>query len=279
MRHGSLRCSRGVRLGTERAFSNARQRGEDRKVGGSLINVVCDFDGAASAQAVRAEEGRRRLRVIARAQVRAGTFVSDSEALTVGAAADAWIEQCRLRRHTGRRMERATGRDYEDKVRLHIKHPETGIAHLKLSRLTRKAVNEFRDRMLAAGRSDHLTRRTLSVLKLLLNHAIDNGQLHINPAQGVRVIRTSRIQYKVPVPSKEIVRKLIDAAADDSFKPMLIVSALCGLRASELRGLRWPMSTTRTVSSACASVPIFTRRLATQNRQRGCAMCLPGRWC
>jgi integrase len=176
--------------------------------------------------------------VVARAQVRAGTFVSDSDALTVGAAADAWLDQCRLRRDTGRRMERATCRDYEDKVRLHIKHPETGIPHLKLSRLTRKAINEFRDRMLAAGRSDHLTRRTLSVLKLLLNHAIDNGHLHINPAQGVRVIRTSRIQHKVPVPSKETVRKLIDAA-DEDFKPMLIVSALCGLRASELRGLRW----------------------------------------
>ena len=92
--------------------------------------------------------------------------------------------------------------------------------------------------MLAAGKFDHLTRRTLSVLKLLLNQAIDNGHLHINPAQGVRVIRTGRIQYKVPVPSKETVRKLIDAA-DEDFKPMLIVSALCGLRASELRGLRW----------------------------------------
>jgi integrase len=176
--------------------------------------------------------------VVARAQVRAGTFVSDSEALTVGAAADVWLEHCRLRRDTGRRMERATCRDYEDKVRLHIKAPETGIEHIKLSRLTRKAVNEFRDRMLAAGKSDHLARRTLSVLKLLLNHAIDNGQLHINPAQGVRVIRAGRISYKVPIPSKDTVRKLIDEA-DEAFKPMLIVSALCGLRASELRGLRW----------------------------------------
>ena len=52
--------------------------------------------------------------VVARAQVRAGTFVSDSDALSVGAAADAWLDQCRLRRDTGRRMERATCRDYDD---------------------------------------------------------------------------------------------------------------------------------------------------------------------
>jgi integrase len=176
--------------------------------------------------------------VVARSQVRAGTFVSDSESLTVGMTADAWLGQCRLRRDTGRRMERATCRDYEDKVRLHLKDPEAGIAEIKLARLTRKAVNDFRDRLLASGRSEHMTRRVLSVLKLLLNHAIDNGQLHVNPAQGVRVIRASRLIYKVPVPSKETVRKLIAAAAED-FKPMLTVSALCGLRASELRGLRW----------------------------------------
>jgi integrase len=41
-----------------------------------------------------------------------------------------------------------------------------------------------------------------------------------------------------PVPSKETIRALIEAA-DDDFKPHLIVSALTGLRASELRGLRW----------------------------------------
>jgi integrase len=212
-----------------------------RNLPSGLIRWQVNFTDANCARRAKLFERKKEADaylVVARAQVRAGTFVSDSESLTVGAAADAWLAQCRLRRDTGRRMERATCRDYEDKVRLHLKDPEAGIAEMKLSRLTRKAVNDFRDRLLASGRSEHMTRRILSVLKLLLNHAIDNGQLHVNPAQGVRVIRASRIQYKVPVPSKETVRNLIDAA-DEAFKPMLIVSALCGLRASELRGLRW----------------------------------------
>ncbi|WBQ11346.1 site-specific integrase [Hyphomonadaceae bacterium ML37] len=104
--------------------------------------------------------------------------------------------------------------------------------------LTRRHVNEFRDRLLVNGRSEHLTRRALSTLKLLLDHAIDNGQLFANAAQGVRVIKSSRIEHKAPVPSKETIRALIEAA-DEEFKPLLIVSALTGLRASELRGLRW----------------------------------------
>lgn len=92
--------------------------------------------------------------------------------------------------------------------------------------------------MLLNGRSEHLTRRALSVLKLALDHAIDNGQLFTNAAQGVRVIKSSRIEHKAPVPTKEAIRALIEAA-DEDFKPHLIVSALGGLRASELRGLRW----------------------------------------
>lgn len=54
----------------------------------------------------------------------------------------------------------------------------------------------------------------------------------------MRVIKSSRIDHMAPVPSKEAIRKLIEAA-DEDFKPHLIVSALGGLRASELRGLRW----------------------------------------
>lgn len=167
-----------------------------------------------------------------------GTYLADAESITVSEAAKAWLQHCEIRCKTGRRMERATLRDYKDKVRLHIEDGEIGISDVRLSRLTRRRINEFRDKLLDTGRSEHLTRRTLSVLKLLLNHAIDNGQMFVNPAQGVRIIRSTRIEYKVPVPPKQTIRDLIDKA-DDDFKPMLIVSALCGLRASELRGLRW----------------------------------------
>ena len=166
------------------------------------------------------------------------TYLADSESITVADAAKAWLDHCEVRCKTGRRMERSTLRGYSDYVRLHITVPEVGIGDKLIVQLTRRHVNEFRDRLLLNGRSEHLTRRALSVLKLLLDHAIDNGQLFTNAAQGVRVIKSSRIDYKAPVPSKETIRALIEAA-DEDFKPHLIVSALGGLRASELRGLRW----------------------------------------
>ncbi|AVM75118.1 tyrosine-type recombinase/integrase [Magnetospirillum gryphiswaldense] len=176
--------------------------------------------------------------VTARAQVATGTYVHDAESISLGEAAQAWLDHCATRRDTGRRMERATFRDYDDKVRLHIKDAEVGITTIKLSRLTRKEVNEFRDRLLASGRSEAMVRKVLGVLRLILSHAMDNGQVPGNAAQGVKVLRASRIDQKVAVPSKKDVKTLIDNAVG-RLRPLLIVSALCGLRASEARGLRW----------------------------------------
>jgi integrase len=174
----------------------------------------------------------------ARARVQAGTYVHDADSVTVAEAATTWLDHCRARRDAGRRMERATYRDYADKVKLHLLDADVGIGTIKLSRLSRKMVNGFRDQSLASGRSEDMVRRTLGVLRLVLNLAMDNGQIASNPAHGVKVLRSTRVDYRVPVPTKEDVRKLIEAA-DDHFQPMLIVSALCGLRASETRGIRW----------------------------------------
>jgi integrase len=171
-----------------------------------------------------------------RSLVANNTYLADSESITVADVARAWLDCCEVRCKTGRRMERSTLRGCSDYVRLHITAPEVGIGEKLIAHLTRRRVNEFRDRLLLNGRSEHLTRRALSVLKLLLDHAIDNGQLFTNAAQGVRVIKSSRIDHKAPVPTKETIRALIEAA-DDDFKPHLIVSAPGGLRASELRGL------------------------------------------
>ena len=194
--------------------------------------------GQAPVQALPAPQGCRLYLVKVRSLVANHTYLADSDSTTVADAAKAWLDHCELRCKTGRRMEKSTLRGYSDYVRLHITAPEIGIGDKLIAQLTRRHVNEFRDRMLLNGRSEHLTRRALSALKLALDHAIDNGQLFTNAAQGVRVIKSSRIEHKAPVPSKEAIRALIEVA-DEDFKPHLIVSALGGLRASELRGLRW----------------------------------------
>lgn len=206
-----------------------------------LIRWQVDFSDAGGKRRAKLFERRKeadQFLIRVRPQVLAGTYVHDSVSITVGEAADAWLAHCRVRRDAGRRMERRTYVGYEGYVRCHIKDEKVGIGDLKLSRLSRKAVNDFCDRLLASGRSEMITRKILGALRLVLNHAIDNGQVHANAAQGVRVLRSSRLDYKVSVPAKQDVKGLIDGATG-RLRAMLVVSALCGLRASETRGLRW----------------------------------------
>ncbi len=174
----------------------------------------------------------------ARAEVVGGIYVHDAGSLTTADAAARWLEWCDQRRDAGRRMERTTWVGYEAHVRLHICDPELGIGRLKLSRLTRKAVNDFRDRLLSAGRSEVTTRKILSSLNLIVKHAQENELIAQNPVQGVRVLSTRRTRDRTNVPAREHVRDLVESASED-FRPYLIVAALCGLRASEQRGLRW----------------------------------------
>jgi len=176
--------------------------------------------------------------VTARAEVAGGIYVHDGDAITVSAAATIWLGRCELRYRSNRRMERATLRDYEGKLRLHILDPVIGLGSVKLSRSTRKTVGDFRDRLLAGHRSEAQTRKVLSVLSLIVAQAQEDGLITHNPVQGVRVIRAGRVPETIRVPEKEEVRRLIEAATE-RFRPTLVVSVLCGLRASELRGLRW----------------------------------------
>ena len=120
----------------------------------------------------------------------------------------------------------------------HILDPEIGLGIEKLSRLSKLAVTQFRDRLLGNGRSEALTRKVITSLRLILDHAQEQQFVGTNPADKVKVLRTKRVEHKIKPPSREEVRHLINEAPQD-FRAHVIVAALCGLRASELRALTW----------------------------------------
>jgi len=173
-----------------------------------------------------------------RAQIAGGLYVHEANQVTVAEVIQQWLGHCAARMAAGRQMERATWQDYEAKSRLHILDREVGLGAIKLSRLTRKIINDFRDQLLESGRSEATTRKVLTCLGQALKHAQENGLIATNPAEGVRVLRASRLDHRGMVPDKEDVRRLINEAGDD-FRPLLATTALCGLRASESRGLTW----------------------------------------
>lgn len=160
--------------------------------------------------------------------VRKGTHTATSKSPTVGEAAEIWIKRVRA---DGR--ERTTVRQYRQHVDLHIvpKLGSTKVAKLNVAR-----VEGFRDELLEAI-SRPLARKVLTSLKSILKSV---GQSHV--AAGVSIKRDKRqrkLEVGVDIPDPKEVKALIGKATANRDRALLLTVVLTGLRASELRGLRW----------------------------------------
>jgi integrase len=168
--------------------------------------------------------------VRARHEVTTGTHTPDSVSVTIAEAAALWLERCE---RDG--LERSTLTQYRSHIRHHI-GPLLGS--VKLSRLTRPAVERFTDEMQAAGRSKMLAKAVLISLRALIGEAQRRGLTAQNVATEVTLKLAKRHEQKVAVPSKVEIKKLIDETAGRE-RPLLITAVFTGMRASELRGLTW----------------------------------------
>jgi integrase len=126
---------------------------------------------------------------------------------------------------------------YTAHVANHIRKDEIGAA--KLSHLTARSVNEFRNRLRTTGVSVPTTKRVLATMRCALAFAVDNDLIAVNPARGIKVAAPrDEGSKRITPPSKKDLRVLIDAA-DEDFRLMLIFAASTGLRASEQWAVRW----------------------------------------
>ena len=102
-------------------------------------------------------------------------------------------------------------------------------------------IETFRDKQVDNHGRDR-ARSVLGALKGMLAEAQRRGLISHNPAAPVRVDQRTRDQRRLEVgqdiPSKEDIRQILDAA-DGRWRPLLVTAVFTGMRASELRGLRW----------------------------------------
>ncbi len=169
--------------------------------------------------------------VTARAEVQAGTHTHDRDSVSVERAGELWLERCEA---DG--LEETTLRGYRQHLRLHIV-PLIGVT--KLSRLTAPAVAGFRDDLVKHGRSPAMVKRVLGSLSSIVSEAQRRGLVAVNNVKaGGRTKRGKRERAHIVMPSREELKAMLKATTDKS-RPMIMVALLCGLRASELRGLLW----------------------------------------
>jgi integrase len=161
--------------------------------------------------------------------VRAGTHTAPSKSITVAEAAEGWIKRVEA---DGR--ERTTVRQYRQHAALHI---APRIGGIKLAHLTPARIEAFRDDLLA-HLSRPLARKVLTSLRSLLKAAKHAHVVaDVSIGRGKRGERKLEVGRDIPTPAE--IKRLIEAAKDNRQRALLLTAALTGLRASELRGLRW----------------------------------------
>jgi len=168
-----------------------------------------------------------------RIDVRKGLHTPPSKSATVAEAAEAWFDHVKANGMNGRGpAERATLRQYRQHIDLHI---GPRIGRDKLASLTSKSVERFQKELLA-DMSRALAKKVFTSFKSLLKvakygHVADG--LVIGSEKRKRKLEAGR-----DFPTTDEVKRLIDAASG-RHRALLLVAAIAGLRASELRGLRW----------------------------------------
>jgi integrase len=169
-----------------------------------------------------------------RSEVKAGIHTPDAKSVTVREAARLWLQA-----GAANGLERGSLRAYEQYVRLYINRH---LGAVKLSRLTTPMVAAFRNTLLQET-SRYRARKVLSALRLTLNEMQCTGLVAQNVAAVVRVEKPSErterpLEVGVDVPSPAEVRALLQHA-EGRDRVRLVLATFTGLRASEMRGLRW----------------------------------------
>jgi len=150
---------------------------------------------------------------------------------TVKQAGALWIKRC-----NEKGLEQSTVRGYEEHTELHI-YPFIGAK--KLAELTAPAVNAFADRLREEGRSPDMVRRVLGSLGAIFREAQRRGLSSVDPTAGLKIDRPEeRDDPRAVIPTKLELQAIIAGAAG-RWRPLILVAIFCGLRGSELRGLRW----------------------------------------
>jgi integrase len=175
-------------------------------------------------------------------EVREGTHVADSASVTINEAGDLWLSSAEK---AG--LERTTLDQYRQHLRLHI---VPFIGRTLLSKLSVPAARAFEDRLQAEGRSPTLTRYVMRSLGAMLADSQERGLVVRNSVRelrgrrkkgkdGRRDARGAKLKIGVDIPTPDEARKIVATLQGSSWRPLLLTAIFTGLRASELRGLRW----------------------------------------
>jgi integrase len=133
-------------------------------------------------------------------------------------------------------LEATTLKQYREHCDLHI---NPFIGELKLSQLTTvAAINSFIDALHDNDRSPQMIAKVIVSLGSIFGEARRRGLAIIIPTKDLNLNLPKRDDPRPVIPTKAELQAII-ADAKGRWRVLILVAIFCGLRASELRGLRW----------------------------------------
>lgn len=185
-----------------------------------------------------------------RVDIGKGVHVPASKSITVEKAGQQWIDACAD-------LERTTRDGYQQHLTLHIV-PYLGA--VRLSALNVAIVRDWQDKLRkgipapgqaeAEPRTADMVKRVTGSLGSILSDAVERGHVGTNVVRNLKANRKrgkqrqaerrakGKLKVGVDIPTPAEVDSILRVARG-RWRPLLLVAIRCGLRASELRGLRW----------------------------------------
>lgn len=200
------------------------------------------------------QQGTRRLKTFARKkeadgfaatahiEVREGVHVADSASVTVNQAGALWIAAAE-----GAGLERSTIGQYRQHLDFHI---VPFLGSVLLSKLSLPVVRDFEEGLRREGRSPAMLRKVRTSLGSLLADAQERGLAVRNVVRDLSRGRRKgkelaserrqrgKLKVGVDIPSPTEIKAMVGSLSG-RWRPLLVTAIFTGLRASELRGLRW----------------------------------------
>lgn len=163
--------------------------------------------------------------------IRARTHVALPRDLTIAGAADKWLKKV-----DADARERATLKTYRE----HVAHILPRIGSHKLAKMTKGHVEHFRDGLLSGDRavSRDMAAKLLRSLKSILKTS-EVGHLGDHVRVEIAKRTKQRLEPGRDIPMLPEVGRIVKAANPGRLRTLIMTAASTGLRASELRGLRW----------------------------------------
>jgi integrase len=181
----------------------------------------------------------------ARIEVRHGIHTPSSKSITVAEAGKLWLATAEKNK-----LERTTIDGYKQHLALHI---EPLIGSTKLSDLSTPMVRDFEDTLSsdkATPRSPTLIKKVRGSLGAILSDAQERGLVARNVVRELRSRRhrgkerradrrqKGKLKVGIDIPAPDEIKAIIETA-EGRWRPFFLTAIFTGLRASELRGIRW----------------------------------------